>query len=547
VSTPLEDRRARRAKLAAGSFDVVIIGGGITGAGIARDAAMRGLRTAILERDDYASGTSSRSSRLVHGGVRYLEHGHLHLVFESSRERRILLRIAPHLVRPLQFTWPVYRGARVPRWKLAAGLLLYDALAAFRNVGTHRRLNTSAVLAQEPALAPDGLLGGATYYDAATNDARLTLANIRAAEQSGAVALNHAPVVAIERSGGRATGVRVRDAIDGVEFRVTATVVVNATGPWSDEVRGLDAAEANHAVRGTKGVHLAVPAARVGNRGALTLLSPLDGRVTFVLPSESATIIGTTDTATTESPDTVRASNEDVDYLLRTVNAVFPRARLERHDVIAAWAGIRPLIAAGFTENPASASREHTIDRSPSGILTITGGKLTTYRAMATEMTDRIETELRRPRTRARTAAVALPGGEIASLEAESREAGDAFGAEDVGRHLATAYGCEWREVRARVERDPALRERLTPELPCVLAELGHAVEHEHAVTLADLLIRRTHVAFESADGGRGAARRAAGIVAPLLGWDASRQARELEAYDADVSRIFGDPLTARR
>ena len=241
------------------------MGGGITGAGVARDAALRGLRVALVEKDDYASGTSSRSSRLVHGGVRYLEHGQLGLVFESSAERRTLQRIAPHLVRPLAFTWPVYAGARVPRWKLAAGLTLYDLLALFRNVGRHVRLDVDGVLAQEPRLRTDALVGGARYWDAATDDARLTLATVRSAIEAGAVVLNHARVVSLVVTGGRVAGARVVDASSSASTEVSARVVVNATGPWSDVVERMAHGSARPAVRGSKGVHVSVPRIRLGN------------------------------------------------------------------------------------------------------------------------------------------------------------------------------------------------------------------------------------------------------------------------------------------
>src|SRR5687768_4496936 len=371
---PALDSRTRAfAVLGSHAFDVVVIGGGINGAAIARDAALRGLHVALLERNDFASGTSSRSSRLIHGGLRYLEHGYFHLVFESSRERRLLLALAPHLVRPLAFTWPVYRGARVPRWKLAAGLLLYDALSLFRNTSRHRNLGRARTLATGPALAPDGLLGGARYYDAATDDTRITLVNALGAEAAGAAVLNHAPVRAITaREGGH--DVEVEDTLTGARMTVRASVVVNATGPWSDAVERLAGHDAPPAVRGTKGAHIAVPRARIGNRDALTILSPIDGRVMFVLPAGTNAIIGTTDTPTTSHPDDVRASEADVTYLLASANAFFPAAKLKRSDVVSAWAGVRPLIAVGYGDAATSASREHALTWTDSGMVAITGG-----------------------------------------------------------------------------------------------------------------------------------------------------------------------------
>jgi glycerol-3-phosphate dehydrogenase len=533
-------RSAHLMRLASEQFDVLVVGGGITGAGIARDAAMRGLRTALVERDDFGSGTSSRSSRLVHGGVRYLEHGHLHLVFESSRERRTLMRIAPHLVRPLRFTWPVYRGARVPQWKLNAGLIMYDALAVFRNVRSHRSLSPKEVLGQEPSLRREELLGGAEYYDAATDDARLTLANIIAADETGAVVVNHAAVTELARDGERVSGALVRDAVSGTVIRVRASVVVNATGPWTDTLRSLDATEVRSAVRATKGVHIAIPRERLATQAALTLLSPVDGRVMFALPSTATTIIGTTDTPTDERPDEVRASSEDIDYLLAAANMFFPAANVRRDDVVAAWAGIRPLVASGFTKDPASASREHRIDRSASGVISVSGGKLTTYRSMAAEVVGAVERALGRRPTRATTGRVPLPGGDLRSLEEALRAAELEVGDAVVARRLVEAHGSRWREVSALTSDEPALARRIVRELPYLLAEVVYAVEREMAVTLADVLVRRLRIAYEARDHGRSAARVATAVLAGRLGWDNTRARVELERYEADVLRIFG-------
>ncbi len=540
VATAPRERDARLARLGAEQFDVLIVGGGINGAGIARDAAMRGLRTALVERNDFASGTSSRSSRLVHGGVRYLEHGHLRLVFESSRERRTLLRLAPHLVRPLRFTWPVYRGARLPRWKLLAGLFMYDALAVFRNVAGHEALDAREVAAREPSLLREGLVGGAQYYDAATDDARLTLANVIAAHERGAAVVNHAEAVRFLRDAGRIVGAVVRPADEEREIEVRASVVVNAAGPWSDDVRALDTPVARHSVRATKGVHVAVSRERLSTYGAITLLSPTDGRVMFVLPSTATTIIGTTDTPTEERPEEVRASEEDIEYLLGSVNAFFPSAKLGAGDVIASWAGIRPLIAAGYSNGPASASREHRIDRSPSGLVSVTGGKLTTYRAMAAEVVTVIERALERTPTRSRTDREPLPGGDLRSLDEALRAAELEVGDAVVAKRLVEAHGSRWREVASLTVAEPALARRIVRELPYLLAEVVYAVEREMALTLGDLLVRRLHIAYETADQGRAAARVATAVLAGRLGWDNARARTELARYEAEVGRIFG-------
>ncbi|AHG92083.1 FAD dependent oxidoreductase [Gemmatirosa kalamazoonensis] len=535
------DRSAALAALADDTFDVLVVGGGITGAGVAREAALRGLRTALVERDDFAAGTSSRSSRLVHGGVRYLEHGHLGLVFEASRERRVLLQTAPHLVRPLAFTWPVYRGARVPRWKLEAGLALYDALALFRNVGNHRPLGRAGVLRREPALRADGLRGGSTYYDASTDDARLTLATALGARDAGATIANHAEVcgATFAREGGAV--VAVRDTSAGGALEVRARVVVNATGPWGDSVPGL-APPGTHRVLGSKGAHVAVPAERIGNRGAVTMLSPVDGRVMFVLPAGRLSIIGTTETPAERGPDEVRASAADVDYLLRSANGFFPDAHLVRDDVVAAWAGIRPLAASrAGTAGAGSASREHVVERDPRGLVTVSGGKLTTYRAMAAEIVDAVAELVGggRARDRARTATLPLPGGDVPSLAEIEREAARRVGDAAVATRLARAYGGDWARVWGYVDRDPLLGRAIVPGLPYVAAELAHAVEHELAATLADLLVRRVPLAFETRDNGRAAARVAADVVAPRLGWSADDATRALGAYDREAARLF--------
>lgn len=485
------------AELASREFDTLVIGGGITGAGIARDAVMRGLSVALIDKGDFASGTSSRSSRLIHGGVRYLEHGHIHLVFEASAERRRLLRLAPHLVRPLTFTWPVYDGQRLPLWKLDAGLTLYDALALFRNVGRHHRLSAHELSPLEPTLRTRLLRGGVRYFDAATDDARLTLANVLDARAHGAIAANHVVFAGVGPDGGGLRVARVWDALSGDRFTVRARAFVNATGPWSDAVRQIEGGRGGARVQGSKGAHIAVERDRVGNRDAVTMLHPVDGRVLFALPAGGHTIFGTTDTFTSASPDEVRASAADVEYLLAAANWHFPEARLRGDDVIAAWAGIRPLMPTSGSEG--SASREHAIKRSVRGTVTITGGKLTTYRVMARQTVDVLQRALGARLGGAPTGKLPLPGGDA------PEPGGDV----------------------------------VVPGLPYRMGGVARSVEQEFACTLGDLLIRRTHIAFETRDNGRSAARRVLSEVAASCEWDKARQTRELERYDAEVDRVF--------
>lgn len=544
---PPPHRPAVWAALASEPFDLVVIGGGITGAGVAREAALAGYRTALLERDDFAAGTSSRSSRLVHGGVRYLEHGHLGLVFESSRERRLLLQLAPHLVRPLAFTWPVYRGARVPLWKVRAGLALYDALSLFRNVHPHQGLSAAEVHAQEPALATHGLQGGARYWDAATNDTRLTLATALAARDAGAVIVNHAAVVGGVRSSGRLTGVLVHDRLGDQQLVVQARVVVNATGPWSDATAALTGESQGTQLLGSAGSHIAVPRNRVGNHDAVTMVSPLDGRVMFVLPAGAHTIIGTTERAARSGPDEIRATEAEITYLLQSVNGQFGDARLSRDDVISAWCGIRPLAAArAGAGNAGSASREHAVVHRADGLVSVTGGKLTTYRAMAADVlthatrgaaaTGAALVSRRPPQDSTSTP---LPGGAFPHREPLLAEARATTRDAAVGEQLAQSYGAHWRRVWQYAEADERLGTRIVEQLPYVLAEVRHAVEHELACTLADVLVRRTHIAFETRDHGRAAARCIAPHMASALQWSATTTAAALAAYDAEVTRLF--------
>ena len=540
TTPPVLARRAALDALARDSFDVLVVGGGITGAGVARDAAMRGLRTALVEKDDFASGTSSRSSRLVHGGVRYLEHGDLRLVFEASQERRTLRRLAPHLVRPLAFTWPVYAGARIARWKLAAGLTLYDLLASFRNVARHELLGAGGVLRREPRLRRDGLRGGARYWDALTDDARLTLATVRSAIAAGATVANHARVTGLVHSSARVAGARVTDQLGGAAFGIAARVVVNATGPWSDETERLAGGGAETTVRGSKGVHVIVPRERIGNQAALTLLVPQDGRVFFVLPSGDFAIIGTTDSYEPVSPDEVRATTDDVAYLLDAANHFFPEAKLSRDDVIAAWAGLRPLVANDEDgDDPGGVSREHAVTERIPGLVRITGGKLTTYRVMASDTMDAVQRSLGRHPMRSRTADSPLEGGRLSDAVREIGEATARVGDAMVAGRLVHAHGDRWRDVWSLARREPALAERIDPARPYLMAEGRWAVEEELACTLADILVRRMPLAFETRDHGRAAARRLASHCARWLGWDDARTGQALDEFDAEVERLF--------
>ncbi|MCZ6916137.1 MAG: glycerol-3-phosphate dehydrogenase/oxidase [Gemmatimonadetes bacterium] len=537
--------------MSADPVDLLVMGAGINGTGIARDAAMRGIRTALVDKGDFGSGTSGQSSRLIHGGLRYLEMRHFHLVFEASRERRTLLRIAPHLVWPRSFIFPIHDGGRIPLWKLWAGLTLYDLLALFRNVRRHRMLSKQRVLKAEPHLRSRGLKGGGRYFDAQCDDARLTLANAKSAHQHGALVANYVVVDAFEPADGRIRRVRVTDRVTGASYTIRAKVVVNATGPWSDILRAKDG-NAEPVLRLTKGVHVAVPMTRLGNNEALALTSPIDGRVMFIIPWGELSYIGTTDTDDDVDPNLARATADDVIYLLRSANAFFPEARLSPDDVVSTWAGIRPMVAQADGIDPSAVSREHRILESQSGVISLVGGKLTTYRAMAEEVVDLVAAKLhkidgRAHHGRAPTDTEPLPGGDTHDLGVILQEVIREGFSRSTGTHLVRAYGTETAAVLNLAASNPTLAEPIVAGHPAIKAELVHAIRREMAITLTDLLMRRLHIFYEVI----GHAVPELGFVVDLageeLGWDAGRKASELAAYLQVIqdAMAFRDDLRA--
>ncbi len=518
-------------RLSAEVFDLLVIGGGITGVWVARDAALRGFRTALVEKEDFGTGTSSRSSRMIHGGLRYLENYQLGLVFQCCNERRILRRIAPRLVRPLPFLYPLYRGQKPAPWKLRMGLTLYDALGLFQNVQPHRWLDPAEVARREPLLGGRGLLGAARFYDARVDDARLTMLVARAAHAEGAVVANYAEVVGLLRADGRVRGAVVRDRIGGKELEVQARVVVNATGVWVDTIRQQDAHFKGRTVRPTKGIHLILPRQRLFTQHAVAFDSPRDGRHIFLFPWGQHALVGTTDTDYDGDLDRPAAAREDVEYLLEALAYVFPGAQVGPGDIVSTYAGLRPLIyAEGGTY---ALSREHQVLESPSGLITVAGGKLTTGRLMAEQIVDRVERRL------------GEEFGVHAAQSCRTREplpgAGPVYAAaaaedEEAHAYLTSTYGADAAWVLAYAEENPVLGKRIVPELPYLMAEPLYAVQHEMALTLNDVLIRRTHVIYEVRGGGLDRARAVAEVMAPRLGWDEAEIGRQVEAYADQVA-----------
>jgi glycerol-3-phosphate dehydrogenase len=509
-------------------FDLLVIGGGINGAGVARDAALRGMSVAVIERGDFASGTSSRSSKLIHGGVRYLEHGDVGLVLEACRERELLRsKLAPHLVRAQPFVFPIYEDDDLPVWQLRAGLTLYDMLAGLRNVHAHKALSRDELLQHEPKLCPDGLVGGALYYDCWTDDARLTIETMTAARDCGATVLNYSEVVELEKdSAGRLAGARIRDRITERTTRARARCFINVTGPWIDRVRKLDDAGAPPRLRLTKGVHAVFDREKIGNRDAIVIRGAGDKRVMFAIPWQNKTLIGTTDTYFEGDPAGVEADADDIDYILATVNSCFPGANATAKDVVSTYAGLRPLVAPEDEMSESEISREDQIFESPSGLISLGGGKLTTHRHVAERLTNLVGKRIGRQAGRCRTTQVALPGAAGIVAGGVLDEPPESF-----EEHLRYRYGARGSEVAALSRDDGRLRDRIVSDLPDLTAEIAYAVEHEMALTLRDVLERRLHIHLRSRERNGGTARKVAEIMAERLGWDDERRDGEVARY----------------
>jgi glycerol-3-phosphate dehydrogenase len=535
----VRDRALER--LAAERFDVVVVGGGITGAGVALDAASRGLRTALVEKDDFASGTSSRSSKLVHGGLRYLQQREVRLVYESLAERQRLLDNAPHLVKPLPFLIPLFgRNGVVSKTvarSYATALWLYDLTGGLRIGKRHRRVTKAEALAHLPTLNTDHLVAGFLYFDAQADDARLTLAVVRTAVlDHGAVAVNHAPAVGfLVGEGGRVEGVSVRPAgAGGAEIAVRGAVVVNATGVWADDVRALDEGAHPRSLRPAKGVHVTVEASRLPADIAAVIPVPGDRRSIFAVPWPEGGLVylGTTDTDYDGALDDPVCTPEDVDYLLGAVNAVTTSA-LTRADVTGVWAGLRPLLAPHHghhqSARTADLSRRHTVRTSPHGVVTVTGGKLTTYRKMAEDTMAAVVRLLPKEGGAGGcvTRGLALRGApRRAAAAPPPHVAGVGLLA-----HLAARYGTEADQVLAVAEGRPELLEPVVDGLPYLGCEVIYAARAEMATTLDDVLSRRTRAVLERARETAAAAPRVAELLAPELGWTPQEAAAEAAAF----------------
>jgi len=530
------DRDTMLGRLAAERFDVLVIGGGITGAGAALDAASRGLRVALVETRDLASGTSSRSSKLIHGGLRYLEQFDFKLVFEALRERDLLVsKLAPHLVKPVSFLYPLYKKV-VERPYVGAGLVLYDAMEGTRRpVPHHRHLSARGALKRAPALSPDRLAGAMLYYDAQVDDARHTLTVARTAAAHSAVIATRVNAVALLRGadGIRVTGARVRDTETGREISVTAEAVVVCAGVWTDLIHQLAGVQAGYRVRMSKGVHIVVPREAVQADTGMILRT--DKSVLFFIPWAQRWIIGTTDTDFAGDRADPNATEEDVEYILSAANRVLARP-LTRADVIAVYAGLRPLVAAveGDGSKPTTKiSREHMVDVPVPGLASVAGGKFTTYRLMARDVVDAAVADFGREVPASVTDRVPLLGADgLAAVQPAAGRLAEDYGvSRDTVEHLLGRYGTLTEEVLQLTRTDPGLARPLAEGHPYLRAEVAYAVTHEDALHVDDVLVRRTRLFIESADSGITAAADVSSIMGRLLGWNRRKRASETRRY----------------
>ncbi len=529
----LAGRRDALTRLGQERLDLLVIGGGITGCGIARDAALRGWTVGLVEKEDFGFGTSSRSSKIVHGGVRYLEYGHFLLVKESALERAVLRTIAPHLVHQLRFVFPVFSGESLI--KIQAGLTVFDFLAASKGPEKHENLSPAEVREQLPGLR-DSLKGAVRYPEYITDDARLTLENAQSAAEHGASVVNHARVQDLRMKDGRVTGCRVVDLIEDRTVEVSARLIVNATGAWSAGVLAEAGLDAEFSLIPSKGIHILLSAERLPIEGA-TFLRATNGKRGLAMRRLDYVYVGTTDDEYDGSLDRPRATRSDVDEVLDMVSNCFPEQNLGYDDILATWAGVRPLIREEG-KSTRDTSREDAVWVSPPGLITVAGGKLTTYRQMARRVLKLADPDLGpAPGPPERTATVPLPGAVVgpAGLEAyhaeRSRDLIESGVEPAVVERLCWLYGNQLDDLLALADDDRSWLEPLHPEVPALRGEVRLAVEREMALTLVDFMDRRAALLLFSPNFGLAAADAAADIMAEALGWDADRRNRELAAY----------------
>jgi glycerol-3-phosphate dehydrogenase len=523
------NRTAALERLAREELDVLVIGGGVVGSGAALDAVTRGLKVGLVEARDYAAGTSSRSSKLFHGGLRYLEQFDFHLVFEALRERRLVLNtLCPHLARPVPFIYPLEK--RIDRAYVGLGIGVYDVMGAGRGVPGHlRHLGRRKTAESFPSGKRSAIRGAIRFYEGQVDDARHTMMLARTAAAYGALCVNSTRVTEFLREGDRIAGVRVRDLEGGGEFAIRAQQVVNAAGVWTDEIQEMVGGRGQFQVRASKGVHLVVPRNRINS--ATGVITRTEKSLLFIIPWGSHWIIGTTDTEWHLDLAHPAASRDDIDYLLAHANSLL-QDPLTREDVVGVYAGLRPLLS-GESEATSKLSREHAVASPVRGLTVIAGGKYTTYRVMAKDAVDSAVHGLERTVPPSITERIPLVGAEgyVAAHNARRLTAERTGLPLSTVEHLLGRYGTLTGELFDLMTEQPALREPLAGAPEYLRAEAYYAVSHEGALHLDDVLTRRTRISIEVPDRGVAAAAEVAEIVAPLLGWDAAHVEREVAHY----------------
>ncbi len=517
-------------------FDLCVIGGGINGAAVARDAALRGLRVALVEAGDFAGATSSRSSKLIHGGFRYLPQWQFRMVYHALREReRLRHHTAPHLVHPIRFLFPIYQGRGFGRLTIDMGLWLYDLFARTRWSERHRVLSSKAALEREPALATANLTGAALYYDAWADDARVTFENVLDAGLHGAAVGNYLVVEKFAKNADRIVAARVHDSINDQRIDIRAGHYVNAAGPWVDDIRKMDDAAAKASVRLTKGVHLVFPIRALPVHEPI-VLSDDANRIVFVIPHDRYVLVGTTDTDFVGDRRAVAADPSDIGYLLKVLREGLPKIKLTEDDIASSFAGLRALVIGGDDKSPSAVTREETILESASGMLTVAGGKLTTHREIAEKVVDRLMRKLGRSIGASPTRTEPLPG----AREVAENDSFYALFTGDLAKFLDARYGTRARLVARIAAERPELAAPLAPDCPAIGAEVIHAIRNEMAHCVADFLVRRTSFVWRYPIEAEAAAPAVARIMAAELEWDSAREEAELLGFVSDLKRRRG-------
>lgn len=474
-------------KLSSQDYDLLIVGGGINGAALANLASYNGLKVALLEKNDFASGTSSKSTKLIHGGLRYLENFEFDLVQEALHERYLLVKKAPHLVKPIRFIIPIYRSDTRPFWMMRLGVFLYDILSGGHSLEKRRVLNMKDMAIAVPAIKEEGLVGGIMYSDAQMDDARLCLENVLSAKAQGAQVFNYIEVKSFIKEGARTVGVRAFDTIGQKEFTVKAKKIVCALGPWTNSFVETHKEDLRNKVRTTKGVHILVRG-KVSEHAVLLQVNE-DKRIFFIIPWQDGSLIGTTDTDYTKNPDEVKTEEEDVNYLLKHVRRFFPHASFEKKNIITTFAGLRPLVYE--KGHPSAVSRKHVIEESSSGVVYIMGGKYTTYRKIAEDALKKIKKDIKNSED------YPLYGAGPISDSAQSVAMNYDMSANTV-EHLIKTYGNKYKNVLSLIAKDHSLKERICDCSPTIKAQVIYAIQNELAVHADDIFNRRLNLIYKS-------------------------------------------------